>query len=74
MAAQQPCPPQTTEASGESWGTTMGRDIRDPAIHLAKGMLKDFNSYYQHVFLVGFLSFSMIQYILNNFILNRLKP
>lgn len=42
MAAQNPCPPKTTEASGGSWGTAMGRDIKDPAIHLVKGTLKDF--------------------------------
>uniref|UniRef100_A0A663MGV3 Dimethylarginine dimethylaminohydrolase 1 n=1 Tax=Athene cunicularia TaxID=194338 RepID=A0A663MGV3_ATHCN len=34
---------RTTKASGESWEGAMGRDTKDPAICLAKGMLKGFN-------------------------------
>lgn len=36
-------PVQTTKASEKSWETAMGRDAKDPAIHLAN--LKDFHSY-----------------------------
>ena len=41
-----PHPLQTTKASGENWGTAMGRSTKNPAIHLAKGTLILINDMY----------------------------